>query len=210
MSAVRVSKRLACAAVLWLGVSAVPASALAEPVMERTLWALLPLTPAQAREVAGLLQAPGVVLHEAADGGDVLLHLLPGLPDALVHDVLTMPSRHLAVVHGVITDVLELDRAVRGEGGLFRHTVRALHRAKTLSAAAGVVDRLLQPGNRTTRLAVLLAARYHGLPLEDADLDAVRRALDREAPDAGPLLARAIERLAQVYGRDALRVLLFR
>jgi hypothetical protein len=178
--------------------------------MERTLWTLLPLTPAQAREVAGLLQAPGVVLHEVADGGGALLHVLPGLPDALVHDVLTMPSRHLAVVHGVITDVLELDRAARGEGGLFRHTVRALHRARTLSAAAGVVDRLLQPGNRTTRLAVVLTARYHGLPLEDADLDTVRRALDREAPDAGPLLARMIERLAQVYGRDALRVLLFR
>jgi hypothetical protein len=198
------------AALLWLGLGVWPAAALAEPVMERTLWALLPLTPAQAREVAGLLQAPGVVLHEVADGGGALLHVLPGLPDALVHDLLTMPSRHLAVVHGVITDVLELDRAVRGEGGLFRHTVRALHRAKTLSAAAGVVDRLLQPGNRTTRLAVVLTARYHGLPIEDADLDAVRRALDRDTPDAGPLLARAIERLAQVYGRDALRVLLFR
>jgi hypothetical protein len=198
------------AAMLWLGLSVSPAAALAEPVMERTLWALLPLTPAQAREVAGLLQAPGVVLHEVADGGGALLHVLPGLPDALVHDLLTMPSRHLAVVHGVITDVLELDRAVRGEGGLFRHTFRALHRAKTLSTAAAVVDRLLQPGNRTTRLAVVLTARYHGLPLEDADLDAVRRALDRESPDAGPLLARAIERLAQAYGRDALSVLLFR
>jgi hypothetical protein len=197
-------------AMVWLGLSVSPASALAEPVMERTLWTLLPLTPAQAREVAGLLQAPGVVLHEVAAGGGALLHVLPGLPDALVHDVLAMPSRHLAVVHGVITDVLELDRAARGEGGLFRHTVRALHRARTLSAAVGVVDRLLQPGNRTTRLAVVLTARYHGLPLEDADLDAVRRALDREAPDAGPLLARMIERLAQVYGRDALRVLLFR
>jgi hypothetical protein len=198
------------AAMLWLGLSVSPAAALAEPVTERTLWALLPLTPAQAREVAGLLQAPGVVLHEVADGGGALLHVLPGLPDALVHDLLTMPSRHLAVVHGVITDVLELDRAVRGEGGLFRHTFRALHRAKTLSTAAAVVDRLLQPGNRTTRLAVVLTARYHGLPLEDADLDAVRRALDRESPDAGPLLARAIERLAQAYGRDALSVLLFR
>jgi hypothetical protein len=195
------------AAVLWLGVSLSPAPALAEPAVERTLWALLPLTPAQAREVAGLLQAPGVVLHEVADGGGAVLHVLPGLPDALVHDVLTMPSRHLAVLHGVITDVLELDRAAR-EGGLFRHTVRALHRAKTISAAAGVVDRLLQPKNRTTRLAIVLTARYHGLPLEDSDLDAVRRALDREAPDVGPLLVRAIERLAQLYGRDALHVLL--
>jgi hypothetical protein len=196
------------AAVLWLGMSVSPAPALAEPLVERTLWALLPLTPAQAREVAGLLRAPGVVLHEVADGGGAVLHLLPGLPDALVHDLLTMPSRHLAVLHGVVTDVFELDRAVRGEGGLFRHTVRALHRAKTLSAAAGVVDRLLQPKNRTTRLAIVLTARYHGLPLEDSDLDTVRRALDREAPDVGPLLVRALERLAQTYGRDALHVLL--
>jgi hypothetical protein len=204
-----VLKRLVCVAVLWLGASAVPAPARAEPVVERTFWALLPLTPAQAREVAGLLQAPGVVLHEVADGGGAVLHVLPGLPNALVHDVVTMPSRHLALLHGVITDVLELDRAAR-EGGLFRHTVRALHRAKTISAAAGVVDRLLQPKNRTTRLAIVLTARYHGVPLEDPDLDAVRRAIDRDTPDVGPLLARAIERLAQAYGRDALHVLLFR
>jgi hypothetical protein len=197
------------AAVLWLTLSATTASALSEPVVERTLLALLPLTPAQAREVTGLLQTPGVVLHEVADGGGALLHVLPGLPDALVHDVLTMPSRHLALVHGLITDVLELDRARRGDGGLFRHTVHALHRAKTLSTAAAVMDRLLQPGNRTTRLAVVLTARYHGVPLEDADLDVIRRALDRDSPDAGPLLARAIERLVQVYGRDALRILLF-
>jgi hypothetical protein len=203
-----VLKRLVWVAVLWLGLSVSPAPALAEPAVERTFWALLTLTPAQAREVAGLFRAPDVVLHEVADGGGAVLHVLPGLPDALVHDLLTMPSRHLAVLHGVITDVLELDRAVRGEGGLFRHTVRALHRAKTLSAAAGVVDRLLQPKNRTTRLAIVLTARYHGLPLEDSDLDTVRRALDREAPDVGPLLVRTIERLAQIYGRDALHVLL--
>jgi hypothetical protein len=202
--------RLAFAAVLLLVVSAAPAPARAEPAGEWTLGAVLPLTPAQAREVVGLLQTPGVVLHEVVDGGDALLHVLPGLPDALVHDLLTMPSRHLAVLHGVITDVLELDRAVRGEGGVFRHTVRALHRARTISAAVGVVDRLLQPKNRTTRLAIVLTARYHGLPLEDADLDVVRRALDRDAPDVGPLLVRAIERWAQAYGRDAFRLLLFR
>jgi hypothetical protein len=158
--------------------------------------------------VAGLLQRLDVVLLDVADGGGALLHALPGLPDALVHDLLTTPSRHLAVLHGVITDVLELDRAVRGEGGLFRHTVRALHRAKTLSAAAGALDRLLHPKNRTARLAIVLTARYHGLPVEDADLDLLRRALDREAPDVGPLLVRVVERVIQAYGRDAVRLLL--
>jgi hypothetical protein len=201
--------KLVCAVILLLGASAAPAHALAESAAAQTVWALLPLTPAQAREVAALLEAPGAVVRDAADGGGALLHVLPGLPDALVHDLLSMPARHLAVVHGVITDVLELERAMR-EGGVFRHTVRALHRARTLSAAAAALDRLLHPTNRTARLVIVLAARYHGVPLEDADLDAVRRALDREAPDAGPLLVRMIERWAQAYGPDALRLLLFR
>jgi hypothetical protein len=145
-------RRLVCAAFLALGVPL--ASASAEPVAERTLWALLPLTPGQAPEVASLMQSPSVILHEVAGGGAEVLDLLPGLPEDLVHDLLTTPSRHIAILHGVITDVLELDRTVRGEGGVFRHTVRALHRARTLSVAAGALDRLLHPKNRTTRLAV--------------------------------------------------------
>ena len=107
----------------------------------------------------------------------------------------------------MITDVLELERTVRA-GGAFGHTVRALHGAKTLSAAAGALDRLLHPKNRTARLAIVLTARYHGLPVEDADLDLLRRAIDREAPDVGPLLVRVVERVIQVYGRDAVRLLL--
>jgi hypothetical protein len=203
-------KRFVGAAILALGVGAPLAAGAAEPAVGRTLAALLPLTPGQAREMASLLRRLDVVLLDVADGSGALVEALPGLPDALVHDLLTTPSRHLAVLHGVITDVLEVNRAVRGEGGVFRHTLHALNRARTLSAAAGVLDRLLHPGNRTARLAIVLTARYHGLPLEDSDLDAVRRALDRESPDLGPLLVRAIERAAQVYGRDALHVLLLR
>jgi hypothetical protein len=200
-------RRLVFAAVLALGAGAPLAPASAESAAERAVVALLPLTPGQAREVAGLLQRLDVVLLDVADGGGALLHALPGLPDALVHDLLTTPSRHLALLHGVITDVLELDRTVRA-GGAFGHTVRALHRAKTLSAAAGALDRLLHPKNRTARLAIVLTARYHGLPVEDADLDLLRRALDREAPDVGPLLVRVVERVIQAYGRDAVRLLL--
>jgi hypothetical protein len=205
---VAVLTRLLCAAILALGVGAPLAPAAAEPVMERTLYALLPLTPGQAREVAGLLKMPDVVLHDVADGGGALLHALPGLPDALVSDLLTAPSRHLALLHGVVTDLLELDRTVRGDGGVFRHTVRALHRSATLSAATGVLDRWLHPKNRTARLAIVLTARYHGLPVEDADLDLLRRAIDRDAPDFGPLVARVAGRLVQSYGRDAVRLLL--
>src|SRR5262249_49937993 len=180
----------------------------AEPIVERTLWALLPLTPGQVREVTGLLRQPDAVALDVAEGADAVAGLLPGLPDALVHDLLTTPSRHLAIARGLIADVLALNRVAHGEEGLFRHTLRALHRSAVLSAGAGALDRLVRPENRTARLAIVLTARYHGVPLEASDLDLLRRAIDREAPDLGPLLARVVERLVQTYGRDAVRLLL--
>jgi hypothetical protein len=44
--------------------------------------------------------------------------------------------------------------------------------------------------------------------VDDADLDLLRSAIDREAPDVGPLLVRVVERVIQAYGRDAVRLLL--
>lgn len=201
-------------AILALGVGAAATPAIgqpsggAEPIVERTLWALLPLTPGQAREVAGLLRQPDAVALDVADGAGAVAGLLPGLPGALVHDLLTTPSRHLAIARGVIADVLALNRVAHGEGGLFRHTLRAFHRSAVLSASAGALDRLVRPENRTARLAIVLTARYYGVPVETSDLDLLRRAIDREAPDLGPLLARVVERLVQIYGRDAVRLLL--
>ncbi len=203
-----VLKRLVCAGILAFGVGAPLTPVVGQPVVERTLWALLPLTPDQARELAGLLRSPDVVLLNVADGAGVVVGELPSLPDALFHDVLTTPSRHLAILHGLITDMLALNRAVNGESGLFRHTVRALHRSAMLSAGARVLDRLVHPENRTARLAIVLAARYHGLPMESSDLDLLRKAIDREAPDLGPLISRVVERLVQTYGRDTVRLLL--
>lgn len=57
-------------------------------------------------------------------------------------------------------------------------------------------------------LAIVLTARAYGLPLDAVDLDLVRRAIDRDAPDLAPLLARVVERLVHVYGRDAVRIVL--
>jgi hypothetical protein len=203
-----VLKRLVCAGILAFGAGALLTPAVGQPVVERTLWALLPLTPDQAREVAGLLRSPDVVLLDVAAGAGAVVDGLPSLPDALIHDLLTTPSRHLAILHAVITDMLALNRAANGEGGLFRHTLRAFHRSAILSAGTRVLDRLIHPENRTARLAIVLTARYHGLPMETSDLDLLRRAIDRDAPDLGPLVARVAERLVQTYGRDAVRLLL--
>jgi len=201
-----VLKGLVCAGILALGVSSPPPAA-GQPVVEQTLWAFLPLTPDQAREVAGLLRTPDAVVRDVGEGAGAVADLLPGLPAGLVHDFVTTPARHLAIARGLIADVLALNRVAHGEGGLFRNTLRALHRSAILSAGAGALDRLVRPENRTARLAIVLTARYHGVPMETSDLDLLRRAIDREAPDLGPLVARVVERLVQTYGRDAVRLL---
>jgi hypothetical protein len=192
-----------------LALSAAPAGAQAPTVAADLLYAVLPITPDQAREVSALLQTPGAVTVDLVDVTGVVLDTVPSLPEALLHDVLATPSRHLRLLHAVVTDVLDVGAPPKGEaGGLFRHTIRALHGSATLSAAADALRRVTHPKNRTARLAIVLTARAYGVPLDTADLDLVRRAIDRDAPDLAPLLARAVERLVHLYGRDAVRLLL--
>ncbi|MGH7268214.1 MAG: hypothetical protein ACREMB_25630, partial [Candidatus Rokuibacteriota bacterium] len=85
-----------------------------------------------------------------------------------------------------------------------------LQRSPTFAAAADAVRGWLRPGNRTARLLIVLGVRMQGLPMQDADLDLLRQAIDRESPDLAPLLTRLVERLAHAYGRDAVRAIVMR
>jgi hypothetical protein len=139
---------------------AAPAVAQAPPRAADFLYAVLPITPEQAREVSALLQTPGVVTVDLVDVTGVVLDTVPSLPEALLHDVLATPSRHLHLLHAIVTDVLDVAAPPSGgAGGLFRHTIRALHRSATLSAATDVLWRVTHPKNRTARLAIVLTAR---------------------------------------------------
>jgi hypothetical protein len=150
------------------------------------------------------------VAADLADVGRSVVETVPSLPAAIVHDVLTAPVRDLAILGALARDTLEL--AVPPRDGaprrLYGRTLRALHRSRVFSMAAGAVGRATAPGNRTARLAIVLTARAHGLPVEGEDLDRLRQAIDRDAPDLGPLVAGVVRRLAHVYGREAVRVLL--
>jgi hypothetical protein len=206
-------RRLAAGLILALaaGLPAAPASGeSASPAVSDLLYGVLPVTPGQARELAALLQAPGTVTVDVADATSAVLDVAPSLPSALLQDVVTAPARHLHLLRGLATDAVELvARRQQGEArGVFRHTIRALYRSETFSATAGALRRVTAPTNRSARLAIVLTARAHGVPIETGDLDLIRRALDRDDPDAGPLLAGLVERLAQAYGRDAVRLLL--
>jgi hypothetical protein len=200
-----------CILALTVGLTpaAAPASAQLAETATGFVYAWLPVTPDQAREVTALLGSPGVVVVDLVDATNVVLDAIPSMPGALLHDVLNAPSRHLQMIHGLITDVIDLAARPKGTG-LFGNTLRALHRSALFTAAAGVARRVTEPTNRTVRLAIVLAARTQGLPVEARDLEAVRRAIDADSPDLGPLVARVLERLVQLYGRDGVRLLLTR
>jgi hypothetical protein len=193
---------------LALGIAGAPAAAHAADPRDY-LYALLPVTPAQAREVAALARTPGTLAADVVEVARTVGEVAPSLPGAIVHDVLTAPARDLALLHGLLADGLDLvTGADDAERPTFGRTLRALHRSRLFTAAAGVVRRAVAPGNRTARLAIVLAARAQGLPLDTADLDLLRQAIDRDAPDLGPLVVRVVERLTQAYGRDAVRLIL--
>jgi hypothetical protein len=182
-------------------------SALADELVH----AVLPVTPAQAREVTALLRAPGTMAVDLVEVTEALVDEVPGLPAALVHDIVTAPVRDWHVLRGVVLDTVDLVARPKAEArGLFRHTVLALHRSRTFTAATRFLRRVAHPENRTARLVIVLTARAHGVPVRAEHLDLLQRAIDRDDPDLGPLLVAAVETLAQSYGRDAVRLLLTR
>jgi hypothetical protein len=201
-------KRLACVTALALGLWAPPA--LAADLVTEVVYATLPLTPAQAREVTALLHAPEVVGRDLADAAAAALDRLPSLPGALVHDVVDTPARHLRLLRAAAADLGELTGGPGARPASFRHTLGALQRSPTFAAAADTVRGWLRPGNRTARLLIVLGVRMQGLPMQDADLDLLRQAIDRESPDLAPLLTRLVERLVHAYGRDAVRAIVMR
>ena len=155
------------------------------------------------------MQSPGTLAADLVDTTEAVIDTLPALPGALLHDVVTTPVRDWHLLRGVVTDTVELVAPPAGAPrGRFRHTIRALHRSQTFTAVAGVVRRVTGPGNRTARLAIVLTARAHGLPVQAEHLDLLHRAIDRDDPDLAPLLMAVVETLVQAYGRDAVRVLL--
>jgi hypothetical protein len=196
-------------ALVALLVAAPGAFADAGRVMGEVVSTVLPVTPAQSREIAALLRSPGTVAVDVVDTTDALVDAVKTLPAGLLHDVITAPVRDWHVARGLVTDTIELvARPAGAPRGVFRHTLKALHRSRLFSTAAGAVRRVTEPGNRTGRLAIVLTARAYGLAAQDGHLELLRRAIDRDDPDAGPLLLAMLEMVARSYGRDTVRVIL--
>lgn len=195
-------------ATAWLAVT--PALAQSPRVaVDEIVYAVLPITPGQVRELTTLLRSPGAIAVDLADATEAVLDVAPALPAALLHDVVTAPVRDWHLFRGLVTDTVDLATRTRGASpGAFRHTLHALNRSKTFTAVADVVRRVTQPTNRTARLAIVLIARGHGIPVRAEHLDMLDRAIRRDDPDLGPALLGVVEVLAQIYGRHGVRLIL--
>ncbi|MGH7348980.1 MAG: hypothetical protein ACREI6_03110, partial [Candidatus Rokuibacteriota bacterium] len=81
------------------------------------------------------------------------------------------------------------------------NTLRWLYGQATAAAVAEAVRRIIARDNETARLAILIYARAHGIPLTSEGLDALHDGpLDSGDPDLGPALAAGVQALTAQRG----------
>jgi hypothetical protein len=161
----------------------------------------------------------GQFFGDAASATAVLAHVVPRLPLALAGDLRAAPTgvprlalalgRDLVttplLVPAVIDDLLD-DGSFDRQPAILTETMRTLYDFGSVATTAETLRALL--ANESVRFAILVYARLNGVPLEPADLDAVRASLDPANPDLGPLVARGVERLVDEYGEGGAARLL--
>jgi hypothetical protein len=175
----------------------------------------LPVTPAEAARVVELLRS-GEFWSDAAGATGAVLRLTRELPRALLRDVPRTPERLGELREALVRDGAEgpghmgriaedlLDGRLDRPPSPFTNTLRWLYDAAAPSAVAETVRRIIAPDNETARLAVLLYARAHGIPLTPEGLDALRDGpLDSRDPDLGPALVAGVRALAALRGGEA-------
>ena len=175
----------------------------------------LALSLDQTERIAALL-SNGAFFRDIGSATAATLSTVRGLPLALAEDIRWSPRaiRLLCALmrdlHGTPVSAWKAFAALRG-GQLddppvvLVHTLRVLYATASIAAISEMIRILLAKDNETFRLAVVLYARSAGISIEDTDLDLLRDSLfNSDDPDFGPTLARAIERLEESLGRNAL------
>lgn len=185
---------------------------LVEEALER---AGVPATPGEIRQVAALLES-GEFFRDFGAAAAAVVTLIPEIPMVLASDLFRSPRHLLEIVAAIAADVGESPTEVGAvlsdlragrpvtRPELLTRTLRRLYETATLAAVVATFRVWLDPDHEAVRLAILLYARAHGLPLGPEDLDALLIALDGENPDLGPLLIAAWDHLEARLGRPGL------
>ena len=179
----------------------------------------VPLTIDEMERVLALLLA-GKLHTDLTSATAEALYLAPQLPIAIISDVKVAATLPPSLEPAMEEDLAEFVHAIpevkRGlkEGRLdgaptvLPNTLRQLYLLGSIRAVVETVRELLEI--ETVRLAIVVYARSQGIPLKEADLDALREALDPKDPDLGPLLIASFRRLLEYYGREGAKGILQR
>jgi hypothetical protein len=174
----------------------------------------LPVTPGEAAQVLELLRS-GEFFSDAAGTTSAVVQLTQQLPRALVRDIPRTPSRldelgealardgadALGHISQLAADLLDgqLDRPPSP----LTNTLRWLYGNAAATAVAETVRRIIARDNETARLAILIYARAHGIPLTPEGLDALHDGpLNSQDPDLGPALAAGVQALTAQRGGE--------
>ncbi|MGH7366122.1 MAG: hypothetical protein ACREKQ_13395 [Candidatus Rokuibacteriota bacterium] len=172
----------------------------------------LPVTPEEAAKVIELLRG-GEFFSDAAGTTSAVVQLTHQMPRALVRDIPRTPSRledlgealvrDGAAAAGHMSEIAAdlLDGRLDHPPSPLTNTLRWLYGNAAAAAVAETVRRIIARDNETARLAILIYARAHGIPLTREGLDALHDGpLDSRDPDLGSALAAGVQALTAQRG----------
>jgi len=174
----------------------------------------LPVTLEEAAQVLELLRS-GEFFSDAAGTTSAVIQLTRELPGALVRDVPRTPGRLAELGEALVRDGVDglghvsqvaadlLDGHLDRPPSPLTNTLRWLYGNAAATAVAETVRRIIGRDNETARLAILIYARAHGIPLTPEGLDALHDGpLNTRDPDLGPTLAAGVEALTAQRGGE--------
>ena len=174
----------------------------------------LPVTPEEAAKVLDLLRS-GAFFSDAAGTTSAVVQLTHALPRALIRDVPRTPSRLDELGEALVRDGADgfghigqlavdlLDGQLDRPTSPLTNTLRWLYGNAAAAAVAETVQQIIARDNETARLAILIYARAHGIPLTPEGLDALHDgAFNPQDPDLGPALAAGVQALAAQHGGE--------
>jgi hypothetical protein len=174
----------------------------------------LPVTPEEAAKVLELLGC-GEFFSDAAGTTSAVVQLTRELPGALLRDIPRTPSRLGELGEALVRDGADafghvsqiaadlLDGQLDRPPSPLTNTLRWLYGNAAATAVAETVRRIIARDNETARLAILIYARAHGIPLTPEGLDALHDGpLNSRDPDLGPALAAGVQALTAQRGSE--------
>lgn len=171
---------------------------------------------ADARALLELLSR-GELFGDVRDALQAIARGGGALSGSLQKDLFNAPKSFASLLGGITSDLLDApnlaialfrnlvdDERPDDSPRVLDQTLSALLDMASPAAVARLLADLLQSDNRSVRLAVVVYAQLHGIPIEERDLDAIIGVLQTDEPDLGSLLALGVERTRTNYGADAV------